>query len=668
MIFQKKNKLHRIAPAPACSRKKTYRVMAGWHILLLCLLIPAGILAQVSTVVRLPAGPAFFKVVPRASDTLLVTANGASSYNKSYLQFDLSAIPAGSVIQSATLRLTLAANPSQRTSVIVFQVTNNDMNAPQLSGQIASRTIRAEDYPRNSTVLFENFALSNLQGALAGKKFTIQLSTTYNDGSAAFYSAALSTYPEYARDPAFIPRLEIAYKPDPAPQPWPAYHADAQHSAMSTAIFAGARPLAYTSKDIWQFRNEILRNMVLYRDKVYFMSQDAGTYNVYALDPVTKAISQPASGLPVPAEMAVVDPYGRYYYPTADKIAVINLEAGTGITYPISYGANTLLKAPPTIGEDGSLYLAAWPYVYAYAPYPRHDLLWQYVSISKNMSPVALSNDGSTAYVVFGGDSLTVAAINTVSGEGRKKLLDRTRGTGESGRMIPVINNKGQLFVTDGFPQGKTLYVLNSSLQLDTVIRGNTISQPAVDGDGTVYYAHDGNLMRYRNNVVDFFTRNTGVINNLITDAGNNVYSWNTANRLMGWTRDAKPFLDLPNPLDSFSREWEMTLAIDGSLYTGTTRNLYSIRPVSFEPAAYSLTTSDLSLNNRTFRANNITVNTGINFERGYNTTLTGSRSVTLSNTLRSGSSVNVVSGGTIGFAPGFRVEAGAVLSCKTGY
>ncbi|MET0391601.1 MAG: DNRLRE domain-containing protein [Chitinophagaceae bacterium] len=666
MMLQKKNSAHTYTAL--FLQGNNFFTAAGWYTLLLCLLLPAGMLAQVSTVVRLPASPPSFKVVPRPSDTLLVSANGSTAYNKSYLQFDLSGIPAGSSIASATLRLTLAADPSQRTSVLVHQVTNNNMEAPQLSPQIAARTIRAEDYPRNSVVLFDNFAVDRLQQALAGKKFTIQLSTTYNDGSAAFYSSALTTFPVYGQDPAYIPRLVVAYTPEPAPLPWPAYHADAQHTALSPAIFAGSKPARHSAKEIRQFNNNILRNMVLYRDKAYIMAQDASAYHLYAIDPVTKAISQAASNLPVPEEMAVIDPYGRYYYPAANKIGVINLEAGNTITYPITIAANTLLKAPPTTGQDGTLYLAAWPYIYAYAPYPRHDLLWQYVSISQNMSSVTLNNDGSTAYVVFGGDSLNVVAINTVSGEGRRQLLDKTPGAGRSGRMVPVINNQDQLFVTDNFPQGKALYVLNTSLKPDTIIRGNTISQPAMGGDGTVYYVQNGNLMAYRNKTVRDFVRNVGDVSSLITDAGNNVYCWNTANRVMGYNSNGEQFLDMTNPLEGLSREWEMTLAIDGSLYTGTSRKLYSIRPVAFSPSTYSLTRDDLGYNNRTYRADTIRVAAGLNFEKGYTTTLTGSRSVVLGDALLKGSAIHVVSGGSIGFAPGFRVETGAVLSCKTGY
>ena len=639
---------------------------------LLSLLIPgAALLAQVTTIARLrpnPNGP-FFKVVPAPTDSLFVSAVGTTSGKMSFLKFDLTSIPASVTVVSASLRLTLAADPSDRTSVVIYRVMNDNLEAPVLSDkQIAAHSILAEDYKKNSTVVFEDLPVDHLQQALERRALTIRLSTTFRNGNAVFYSSELKTFPPYEQDPVFIPRLVITYKPEPAPLAWGAFHADAQHTAMSPAIFSGSVPVQSAVKQAVQFNNNIQKNMLLYKDKMYVVAQSgASTCNLYMVDPLTQTMSEVRSGLSLPQEMGAIDPYGRYYHVGDNLITIINLEGGNSIRVPIDI-TKKLVTAPPTLGPDGTLYLATSLYIYAYTPFPRHELLWQYAVPSQSMSSATLSHDGMTAYVVFG-DPLKLVAINTITGQGRTLLLDNTPGAGKNGKMVPVINNQGQLFVTDDYPLANTLYVINKSMAVDTVIRGTKISQPVVRGDGTVYYGANGSLMSYTNkNNVSEVVKDIGAIVNMITDAGNNVYCWNTDNRLRGFDKNGILFLDITKPLGNFSREWDMTLAKDGSLYTGTSTKIYGIRPVAFAPAGYSLSNSDLSTNNRTFRAGVLTINPGINFEKGYSPVLTGSTSIVMSNTLKPGSSTQLVSGGTIVFKPGFKVETGAELSCKTGY
>ena len=188
-------------------------------------------------------------------------------------------------------------------------------------------------------------------------------------------------------------------------------------------------------------------------------------------------------------------------------------------------------------------------------------------------------------------------------------------------------------------------------------------------GDGTMYYADGGNLMSYgTDNTVREFVKNVGEVTSMATDAGNNIYTWNTDNRLSGFTKEGTQFINLDKPLAGASREWDLTLAPDGSLYTGTSTKLYTIRPNASTPLAYNFTAQDLIYNNRTFRSSILTIPEGISFPQGYSTTLTGARLVNLIQVLKPGSSTRVVSGGAIVFKPGFTVETGAELSCKTGY
>lgn len=634
------------------------------------MLMAAGLFAQVKTVVRLPANTAsvpYFKVVPAAAANLLVSAEGTATKNMSYLQFDLSGIPANATIISCALRLTLAADPSDRTSVVVHQVVNDDMNSPSIAAsQMDAKTILKDDNPKNSVIILSDMPPAVMQQALRKQKLTLRLSTTFRNGESAFYSSRLADLPVQQQDPAFIPRLVIDYTPEPSPVPWAGYRADAQHTAMSPAIFTGAKPTLYTAKELVVFNNNIQKNMLLYKDKVYIVAQDGtSSYHLYSVDPVTRSMTHAASNVRVPSVMGAIDPLGKYHHIT-DSIIVINLE-NNAIGPRVALPANTLVKAAPTIGKDGTLYLATKNYIYAYSAYPRYDLLWQYATPSESMSSVALSPDGATAYVVFG-DPLKLIAINTVSAEGKELILSRTPGVGRGGGMIPVVNNKGRLFVTDGFPTGNTLYVVDN-LALDATINGSKISQPVVAGDGTVYYADKGSLMSYATDkTIREFAKDVGEVTNMAADAGNNVYCWNTDNRLLGFAKDGTQFMNADRPLSGASREWDITIANDGSLYTGTSTRLYGIRASSFTPAAYSFSTQDLDYNNRTFRAEVLTVPEGISFQQGYTTTLTGVQSINLSPVLKSGSTTRVVSGGNIVFKPGFKAETGAQLSCKTGY
>ena len=138
------------------------------------MLLAAGLFAQVKTIVRLPATTVSvpsFKVVPTDAANLLVSAEGTATKNMSYVQFDLSGIPANATIVSCALRLTLSADPSDRTSVVLHQVVNDDMNSPSVPGaQIDAKTILKEDNPKNSVIMFSDMPASVLQQALSRKK------------------------------------------------------------------------------------------------------------------------------------------------------------------------------------------------------------------------------------------------------------------------------------------------------------------------------------------------------------------------------------------------------------------------------------------------------------------------------------------------------------------
>jgi hypothetical protein len=638
-------------------------------------LFPFTNTAQVTTIVRLDT----FAVDGGTAGDLQVTIRNNRNIN-SYLQFDLSTIPQNAKIESCVLLLVLDTVPPTITSVRVKQVLDNKLSSNNLSGQIALRQIYASRYKESDTLAFRSLTGTierSLQQELASndKKITFQLSTAYKNAPLSFYSSVLPKL-ETRQNPGFIPRLVVQYSPAPGGATWANSHADAQHTSRSSWRSMGPKANQPAVEKIYQLQAPIQKDMVMYKGRIYLIAPVAASYFLYAIDPITKAIdSLQLTEVKVPDKMPAVDPFGIYYHITAQAVDVINLENNV-ITHPIKLpGQLNFIKASPTLGPDGTLYLSTSLFIYAYSPYPKHQLLWQYNPRGKNISSVTLSVDGGTAYVVTESEAQDardgVIAINTINGRGTRVPVDLVSSE-DGNMMIPAVNQRGQLFITNGFPQGNALYIFDKQLRALDTIKGNRISQPSVAADGTVFYVKDGTVFNYtRDGSVRVASESVGDVNSIVTDAGNNVYLL-TDTKVFGFKKptSSQPPGNSPKWMDithNAGLQRAMMVAPDGSIYSASSTALYTIRSRNFTPASYTVSASDLLLNKSAFHGQTLTLTENIN--SGYQQMFIGAESVNINSVeIKAGAKVTLISGGTISFQPGFRLQKGAELSCKTGY
>ncbi len=661
---------------------------------------PASNIAQVQTISLIDSyfvqGPLVTSTTNKPegknSNDLFIEAELTEENYMSYLQFDLSTIPDNVTIESCSLRLVCSIDPSKNGSIRVFNVLNNQMPSTDISNkQMASVPYADGDFEKNDEILFSGEIDDALQAALdkASDKFTVLLKTTSRDAYAGFYSKNLSAYDPTDQNPALRPRLIIEYSPKPSQMAWSGFRADAQHTSRMSWGFGGAKMKLDESQHIGkvnQFGGTIQQNMLLYKDNIYVASSNSSSaYSIYVVDPFAKSTSALTTTEPLnsPTQMPAIDPFGRLYYVSGNAVDCIDLENDNAITHPIPIADIDKVKASPTIGPDGSLYLASQLYVTAYAPFPNNDLLWQYKS-EKNVSSVALSGDGTMAYVLFddpdgnGGDGLAI--INTTDGTGSKINLNNTPDSKDN-PSTPVLDNNSNAFITNGNPYGNILYVVEANDNTHTpkvLASGSNISQPIIDGEGNVIYVNDGKLYKYDNRAILLNgSVSLGSISSMVTDGANNVYCWNKNEHLLyAFNSDGK--LLFQSKCSQYNFAFDLMMARDGSVYNASDKAIYFIRPMNFNSLSSSENLIEqLDKNNTTFRAQNMKLSESYKFESGDVQTLLGADEVVIGFDINSptielapGSDIQLISGGEIRIVKGttFRVKKGAKLSCKKGY
>jgi len=246
---------------------------------------------------------------------------------------------------------------------------------------------------------------------------------------------------------------------------------------------------------------EIYWDPVIYEDKLYnAVHAEDGNYYLRGADRGGRMKWQVAVDA-ISIQPPAVNQRGRLYYVTQNQVDTFDLENGGARgdrPIPIDKNRDTVIS-PPTLGPDGTLYLVTNPYIYAYSPYPQHQLLWKERRGSDQVSSVALSEDGKTAYIV---DALAGELVALSASDGRKKwiLSGIKLNIGKNDPMpIPVVA-EDTLYVTSGFPIGDRLYVVHDEGTKGRLnaLEGHGICTPVVGPDKTIYFFKAGKLFSYR--------------------------------------------------------------------------------------------------------------------------------------------------------------------------
>jgi len=367
----------------------------------------------------------------------------------------------------------------------------------------------------------------------------------------------------------------------------------------------------------------------------------------------------------------VIDPFGRLYYISENGVTVIELlnnykRNNDAIKIP----TGKTLKAFPTVGPDGSLYLSMNDIIYAYSPFPKNQLMWQYSlsGASGNKSAVSLNRESNIAYVVSY-DSRSVIGINANSGlkmyEAPVELIvDQTQGP-----VVPSVDNNGDVYVCNKIVGANKMFVFDATLRnARTINAAANISLPVATTDNTVYFVLDGQLMKYAGGgdpmpvaKFDGLTR----IRSITSDLSDNVYCLGQDNNMLYAYNNATRTTVATQV--SINPQRALAMNTDGSLYTATSSQLIAIRPRTFISDA-TLTKDMANYNLATFRGTNTTVESGALLIK--NKAIVASQKVLFANNVTIDPSARIIveAKNAISFSKGFAVKNGAVLSCKTNY
>jgi sugar lactone lactonase YvrE len=608
-------------------------------------------------------------------------ANDAA-YSK--LSFDLSILPQEVEILSCSLRLYIRRSPSREVSVRLMHLLANSSEKQVASVFLAEA--KAGDAILLTSRNPRHFADELKAARKRGLSFDLKLMTDSDKEARISFSSSSQETPESIQE-GLLPRLIVRYthKSSPRKVAWAGLNGDAQHSGAIAQRFYGGVPRDLEVTEVRDLK-DIKTELVAYKNLLYALGGPAGYDNIYGIDPFNKGVSwytavPGTTGNCPPAQMPVIDPMGKLYYFCTDKnVYCYDLEGKDTTTH---FTLTSNLEAPPTAGPDGRMYFATEGYIFAYSPYPQHRLIWRYSIGEATPSSVALNADGSIAYVVLeNANDDRIEALDTNTGDlinSRDSIDIKEFGEDKhSGTTIPVVDEKGNVFVTDKFPIGNRMYVFAPALEkVVTTLSGENFSKPVGGKKGPVYYVKDSNLYCYdsekETRLVNSPSPDLEKVTNMLVDGNNNVYCLNKdQKKLVVFDRDGRPLYNLSdNTLAKFDKG--ILITPDGSIYCAGRNKIYSIRPKSFDPGEFSIDKNSIKgkQKNATFRAQKLTIGyaggDSLAYPKNYEQIMVGWNAVQVQPnvSLQDSSDLTIISDGFIAFKNGFRVKKGARLRCK---
>jgi hypothetical protein len=621
----------------------TSRRSALWVVLLLAAVLLAAA----------PASQAQVRSVIPADTTAAVVITPTDS---AILGYSLSPIPPGARIDSGRLLFVLKEKLAGNAGVVASYVGNPPKGVR--SRQIDSKVLPAGTPAGTAVVLHvdSNFIIAALAGQL-----NISLKAPLRDSKATFWGSDRTN---------FSPRLLVYYSFKTRLPNWAGVRADARHSASTIMRFGGADSVVKVRARPLVSFNKVQTDLVMYNNLVYVIDNAAGQTSLYAIDPLTKYRTR-AGGLEAAAQTPVIDPFGRLYYVSANKVTVIPLDDPAHRSTAVSLRTNEIVSNAPTSGRDGTLYLtltgaaAANDYIAAYTPYPQHRLIWKCL-LAGDKSPVALSPDEAIAYVV--NRTGTMLAINTVNGAPLNSVHLSMAVKNNEGVTIPLVSSSGYVYVANKLIDADSLYVLDSRLNRVQAFGGVHLSQAVNGADSAVFFVDSGKLIRTYSRqaeVLASFAPNLSV-RSLVADLSNNIYCLGNNTRLYIYSNHSvKDVASHLGPQEGFQKA--LVIAPDGSLYTATSTSLYTFRADSLS-GDYTLQPGDAGLNYFVFRGNSCVAPAG--YVLSGRKILIGTKTIGLGAKvmLYPGADITLESGGTTFIQNGFSVPVGARLTVRSGY
>lgn len=395
------------------------------------------------------------------------------------LQFRLAPLPADAALASCALRVVLAEAVPGSGNGVLLQLVNTAAPAEPIAA------IRVPPgRPKDTAVVLRSRSLcaalqAPLQRQVAGAQADLArfvLQTTIRDGSLSIFGVTPDR-------PQQIPRLILTYERPGGlgDGDWGQIRHDAGHSGRSawrmydpggaytpTSSAAAPIPVANVVTDLRQ-------SPLLHRGRIVTVTDlGGGKYRLAAVDRSGAALGQTERG-EAPKFLAAGGA-NRLAYVTENRILLFDPLALATNPVEVPTPSDETMLEPPTIGGDGALYTVTGGYVRGFTP----GLIeaWRFRTGHSHVGAVALSEDESTAYVVFGGTGPRLVALDARTGDCRwqQPLGDILHSLNEP-MPIPVVAGD-DILVTDAFPTGDTLYVVHDTPPQPPADRGELVAPP----------------------------------------------------------------------------------------------------------------------------------------------------------------------------------------------
>lgn len=581
-----------------------------------------------------------------------------------YLQFSLAAIPEGAIIDTVDLMIYLST--VKNTSSVFEQ----GVNLYELSAPRNNQVINIAD---SSSIALSLISKNDIDKAIHLRPDITNGATWVSERKGNFYcilaAEEAETYRYYTERSNYIsrqPKLVVSYHM-PVSQvrkkSWPQYKYDAQHTAMlrwqSNATATGFR----LSNVFTPLVANYIKSDPLLNDDKLVIAYQASAPPMYRL----RTLSQQGYLL----SETVTDVVGLVKYgPVADRKSNIYCISGnTGGTLNVlrqdymkviftkQLDNSAQATAPPVIGFDGCIYISTDKGLYAYTPQPECKLKWTYALATNRFGTAALNEAEQTIYVYDGANG-KIAALNSI--DGSKKWDVNVGSTFTTDIPVPSVKND-RVCITNSQRKGNRFYIVNATdgNVINTITTGtDDIISQSVIGTDRVFIINNGRLEAYA--LSDGAKQSTASITGLnpasalVMDANDNVYVLNTEQGKQSLTMVAPGAAIFPSvPIDDangYLTGNRLSLAPNGSLFTGNDNHLYSILPTGFSVK------SDLTIpfdNDSDFRSEYLYRSEGMIRVAG--------------KILMTNQNVVIHAGKGITFQPGFRVQMGATLSCRSG-
>jgi hypothetical protein len=378
------------------------------------------------------------------------------------LGFRLAPLSPDLALTSCALRVVLAEGvPRGDDNGVILQLLNADATSEPARPIAALRV--PPGTPQGAAVVLRSRDLCTaLRPALgSGEDVRFRLQTTIRNGALTLHGATPET-------PAQVPRLLLSTErsPDLGPAEWGQIRHDAGHSGRSDWRLydpAGAyAPTSWAARAIpvTDVRTDLRQSPLLYRDRILTVTDlGAGKFRLAAVDRSGAVLAQTTRD-ELPRFLAAGGP-DRLVYVAENRILVFDpFKLGIPTAEIATPATETVIEAP-TIADDGALYTVTNRFVRGFTAGLAEA--WRFRSDQTDIGAVALGADQATAYVLMGGASPKLLALDPQTGDCRweQALPAILHGPNEP-MPIPVVAGPDVL-VTTAFPTADTLVVVHDT-------------------------------------------------------------------------------------------------------------------------------------------------------------------------------------------------------------